>query len=520
MEKWTFLDTGVRSAAENCALDEVLLVCRNKGLIPNTVRFLQFSPNAVLVGFHQSVEQEVRTEYCKKNGIDINRRITGGGTIYLDKPQLGWELIASRDHPLIPKDIDELYERICECTVNGLNRLGVNAAFRPKNDIEVDGRKISGTGGTFEGRAFLFQGTLLTDFDVETMFRALRIPIEKLKDKELESARERVTCMKWELGHLPQLEKIKDALKEGFSEIFNVELVEREMTKDEKKLLEEKLENFQSDSWIYGVRRPIEHRQVLTSAYKAPGGLIRTSLVADIPNKRIQAALITGDFFAHPKRIILDLEGMMKDAVLEKNAIEKMIHGFFSERDVQIPGVTPEDFIKAINKALDKINYIKLGIPIENVNRVFTVVKPINEITEPPVLLLPYCSKLVECELRHKNECTKCSLCTIGDAYEAAEENEMKPITILSFENLMETLHDLKKKGVKTFVGSCCEAFYIKHLEDFEEAGLPGVLVDIDSTTCYDLEKVKEAELGSFEGQTHLNMDLINKVLEVLKSRK
>lgn len=520
MEKWTLLDTGIRTAAENCALDEVLLTCRNKGSTPNTVRFLQFSPNAVLVGFHQSVEQEVREEYCKENKIDINRRITGGGTIYLDKPQLGWELIASRNHPSIPKDIDELYEKICKCTVNGLNHLGINAAFRPKNDIEVGGRKISGTGGTFEGRAFLFQGTLLTDFDVETMFRALRIPIEKLKDKELESARERVTCMKWELGYLPSIEKIKQSLKKGFSEVFNVEFEDREMTVDEKTLLGKKIKNFQSESWIYGIRRPIEHRQVLRSIYKAPGGLIRISLVADIPNKRLQAILITGDFFAHPKRIILDLEGIMKDSLLTKEAIKKTIIDFFSKQNIEIPGVTPQDFIKAIYKALDKINYIKLGIPIENVNRVFTVVKPINEINDSPVLLLPYCSKLVDCKLRHKNDCTKCSLCTIGDAYELAEKNQMNPITILSFENLMETLYDLKKKGIKSFIGSCCEAFYIKHFEDFEKAKMPGILVDIDSTTCYDLEKVKEAELGSFEGQTHLNMELINKVIEILKSKK
>jgi len=148
------------------------------------------------------------------------------------------------------------------------------------------------------------------------------------------------------------------------------------------------------------------------------------------------------------------------------------------------------------------------------------VIKPINKITDCSVILLPYCSKLVECEFRHKNECTKCNLCTIGDAYELAEKNKMDSITILSFENLMETLQDLKKKGVKAFVGSCCEAFYVKHLEDFEEAGLPGVLIDIDSTTCYDLDKVKEAKLGNFEGQTHLNMELINKVVEILNSQR
>ena len=149
MEQWTLLDTGVRSAAENVTLDDVLLICRNKEYIPNTLRFLQFSPNNVLVGFHQSVEQEVRLEYCKENGIDINRRITGGGAIYLDKPQLGWEFIALRNHPLIPKGMDGLYEQMCKCTVKGLKRIGVDAEFRPKNDIEVDGRKISGTGGAF-----------------------------------------------------------------------------------------------------------------------------------------------------------------------------------------------------------------------------------------------------------------------------------------------------------------------------------------------------------------------------------
>ncbi|MDP7421878.1 MAG: lipoate--protein ligase family protein, partial [bacterium] len=182
METWTLLDTGVRSAAENSALDDVLLKCRNRDIIPNTLRFLKFSPNAVLVGFHQSTEQEVRIDYCSNNEIDINRRITGGGAIYLDEPQLGWELIASIGHPGIPKKVDDLYEKLCLGTVKGLQKLGVKAEFRPKNDIEVDGRKISGTGGAFEGSAFLFQGTLLTDFDVDTMLRSLRIPIEKLKD--------------------------------------------------------------------------------------------------------------------------------------------------------------------------------------------------------------------------------------------------------------------------------------------------------------------------------------------------
>jgi len=90
------------------------------------------------------------------------------------------------------------------------------STFRPRNDIEINGRKISGTGGTESDGAFLFQGTMLTDFDVDTMLRSLRIPVEKLKAKEIDSVKERVTCLKWELGYTPPLEVVKEAIQTGF----------------------------------------------------------------------------------------------------------------------------------------------------------------------------------------------------------------------------------------------------------------------------------------------------------------
>lgn len=517
-ERWTWLDTGVRTAHDNVALDDVLLTSRDKGYIPNTLRFLQFSPNAVLVGFHQSVEQEVRTEYCRERGIDIGRRITGGGAIYLDEPQLGWELVASKDHPLIPGRVDEIYERMCECTVKGLEKLGVKAAFRPKNDIEVDGKKISGTGGTLQGDAFLFQGTLLTDFDVDTMLRSLMIPIEKLQDKELESVRERVTCLKWELGYLPDPEAIKKALRAGFAEVLGVEFTERELTLEERSLLDTKRDHYRSEEWVFGIRRPVEHRKVLRAVHKAPGGLIRVSAVADIPNRRIQAMLITGDFFAFPKRSVFDLESIFKDAPLEKDKLERMILDFFSERDVRIPGVTPRDFVTAVSKMTGKVELLKLGVPLEEVNKIFTVLGPVSNMTDFPVLLLPYCSKLVGCDYRYRKECGPCSMCTVGPAYELAYEKNMRPVTILNFEDLMRTLRKLKEDGVPAFIGSCCEAFYVKHLRDFEEAELPGIIVDIDTQTCYDLGREREAKKGVYEGQTHLNMDLLRKVVDIFRS--
>jgi len=189
MEKWRLLDTGILSAAENMALDEVTLEAKSKAFIPNTLRFLQFYPPTVLVGYHQSVEQEVRIDFCREHSIDINRRITGGGAIFFDSSQLGWGISASKKD-FGTTNLARLFREICNAVILGLKRFGIEAKYRPKNDIEVAGRKISGTGGTEERGAFLFQGTLLVDFDVDTMLKSLRIPIEKLIDKGIGSARE------------------------------------------------------------------------------------------------------------------------------------------------------------------------------------------------------------------------------------------------------------------------------------------------------------------------------------------
>lgn len=157
-QTWRLLDTGPRSAAENMALDEAILEARSQDLIPDTLRFLQFRPPCTLVGYLQSVEQEVRLDFCRTHGIDISRRITGGGALFWDESQLGWELYAPVGHPLLPRRLEDLYAFLCQGAVGGLKRLGVHAAFRPQNDVEVDGRKISGTGGTEMNGAFLFQG--------------------------------------------------------------------------------------------------------------------------------------------------------------------------------------------------------------------------------------------------------------------------------------------------------------------------------------------------------------------------
>ncbi len=520
MNSWRLVDTGHRSAAENMALDDVILECRASNLVPNTMRFLQFNPPAVLVGYHQDVEQEIRLDYVNNHGIEVNRRLTGGGALYFDNPALGWEIIASKDSVPYSRP-EEIFPIICEGAVKGLKMLGVQAKFRPKNDIEVNGKKISGTGGTERDDAFLFQGTLLTDFDIEGMVRALKIPIEKLKDKELKSARERVTCLKWELGFLPGQGEIKAALKRGFEQALGIKIVEGSLSSVEEKLLREKLPEFQSEDWIYLDRRPLDEAVIVRAVDKTPGGLIKVSLAIDKGVNLIKSVLINGDFFVFPSGAITDLEAALKFIPCDEEKIREVINHFFAERRVEMPGVTPNDLIELIFEAIDRASYKPLGLSVSEANYLYPVTKRLRDLLQDSYdyLLLPYCSKLVSCSYRRKEGCEKCGQCSMGEAYELGEALGLKPLTIQSFEHLMDTLKMLKDKEAKGFIGCCCEAFYLKHQEEIEEVGVPGILIDIDNTTCYDLGKEKEAYRGDFETQTQLKMELLSKLLNQMQNR-
>ncbi len=514
METWRLLDTNARTAAENMALDEVLLELKAQGDIPQTLRFLQFSKPSVLVGHHQSVEEEIRLDYCQQKGIEINRRLTGGGALYWGQSELGWEIYISKKDPRIPSKIEDLYRKMGEASANGLRRLGLKAHFRPRNDVEVGGRKISGTGGTELSGAILFQGTVLVDFDVDEMLRALRIPTEKLQDKEIDSVKERVTCLKWELGRTPSLKSIKEALVKGFQDSFGVRFVTEPITPEEESRLKEKLSYFSSPEYIFKVREAPARRKTLSSILKAPGGLIRISLALDSKTQVINQIFITGDFFAYPKRAIFDLESFLKNSKATPTNIERTIHDFFSETKPNIPGIQEKHLILAIQEALQKADLLPLGFREIETHRLFPVLKPFKEVKKPEVLLLPYCAKEVDCVYRYQRGCEACGRCSIGDAMEMARSFGMDALTIQSYEDLEATLHQIKRSGASGFIGSCCEPFYGKHRLDFERIGLPGILVDVEQSTCYDLNREKEAHLGTFENQTHLNLPLLRRVLE------
>lgn len=345
---WRVLDTGVRNAAENIAFNRALLEARQAGEAPNTLRFLQFTPSALL-GYHQSAEQELNLEYCAQYGVEIQRRITGGGAIYMDETQLGWELYLDK-RELGSADMQVISRRICEAAASGISSLGIDARYRPRNDIEVDGRKISGTGGAFDGDALMFQGTLLIRFDIEKMLRVLRIPAEKLSDKAISSARERMANLSDLLDRDVALDEVKTALTNAFAKEFDVEFAAAGLNAAEQQRVTAALAEISAPDWINRVMRPRSEQPMLEGVQKFSGGMLRATVILDSAAERIKQLWLSGDVFVQPKRTLVDLEASLRDSRVDQLATN--IEKFFSARQVDMLGLTPQDFIALIEHVL------------------------------------------------------------------------------------------------------------------------------------------------------------------------
>jgi lipoate-protein ligase A len=510
---WRVIDTGLLSGAENMAWDEALLAARCRGLIPDTLRYLRFTPPVALVGYHQAVAEEIRVDYCRANGIAVNRRVTGGGAIYFDQGQLGWELICAREALPGGPDLAGITRKVCEAAARGLRSLGLEAEFRPRNDIEVDGRKISGTGAVLEEGCLLFQGTLLIDFHLEHLIKALRVPTEKLQARELSSARERVTSLKEQLGQVPPLERVKEALERGFREGLGLQTAPGRIGPAEKDLFRQILPRRRSREWIEGRRRPLRPQELLRSIHKEEGGLIRTAVKVDRKRGRLQDILITGDFFMDPRRALYDLETGLKGRSLTD--LPGIIAAFFQEREVDLFGLRPGDFIRSVALALDKLSFPDLGFTLEEADHLTVFHGALPEILAgSDLLLLPYCAKSPDCGYRFRQGCDQCGACSIGEAYALAGGQGLRVKTIQNYEHLVKELTLERKAGTRAYIGCCCDAFQLKRQEAFKTARLPGLLVDIENTTCYELKQEARAYQGSFENQTHLRLGLLRKVLE------
>ena len=344
------IDTGIRDGRRQIAFDQAMIDARKAGKIPDTIRFLRFPPTA-LIGRHQALSREVKLEYCRSHGIGVVRRITGGGAIYFDQGQLGWELVFDRS-TLGIASLADLAREICEAAAAGLSRLGVDARYRPRNDIEVEGRKISGSGGFFDEDTLFYQGTVLVDMNPAEMVAALNVPQAKLAKRALDSAAQRVVTLKELLGAAPGIETIKEALLAGFSQRLGIAPAVGSIAAEEEALAAKYHdEEIGTEAFVTEIDDPGAGEDVVSGSHTGPGGNVTAYVRLDGAQRdRIREVLITGDFFVTPPRTVFDLEASLRNARAAE--VGAAIERFFSRTKVGLLTVAPADFRAAVEAAI------------------------------------------------------------------------------------------------------------------------------------------------------------------------
>jgi lipoate-protein ligase A len=344
------IDTGLREGRANIAFDQALIEAYRAGDIPPTIRFLRFFPS-VLVGRHQAVSREINVAHCKDAGISIGRRITGGGALYLDEGQIGWELVFARN-TLAVSDLAALTKAICEAAAAGLSTLGIDARYRPRSDIEVEGQKLCGTGGFFDGDTLFYQGTLLIDFDPAKMVAALKLPAPPPTPDGEAPPKPRMTTLRALLGDkTPDLPAIQDAILKGFADGLGIEPERGEITADEEfRAIRLYGEEIGTDEFVYEIDAPDAGDGVHAATEATPGGTVSAYLRLEGPQQnRIREVLISGDFFVTPPRAIYDLEASLRGVPVAE--LGQAVDGYFSNTEIGILTVPPATFRSVIEKA-------------------------------------------------------------------------------------------------------------------------------------------------------------------------
>lgn len=343
------IDSGLRTARENLALTQALALGHRAKTSPDTLRFQHF-PASAIIGRHQILKREVDLDWTRLNNVATARRMTGGGAIVMGPGILGWELIVSRAHA--PQALADVSRFVCTGVADGLKGLGVNAAYRERNDIEVDGRKISGTGGYFDGDTLVFQGTVLVELDRNLLTNALRLPAHKLGKRGLAALEERICDLRDCLGAAPSMQDASACVGRGIAAALGFERIAADVTQEEDRAAREVfIAEIGTEAFVTGAHDALAAGRSLHVARRVtPGGSMEVAISLRPGTEGIvDQLLVAGDFFVTPPRIVADLEAHLRGRPVRHLAATSAV--FLSERNAAFLGAAQSDMVAAIEEA-------------------------------------------------------------------------------------------------------------------------------------------------------------------------
>ncbi|MDQ3692563.1 MAG: lipoate--protein ligase family protein [Chloroflexota bacterium] len=245
---WQLIPAASRAPLLNMALDEVLTERVGRGERPPTLRIWGWSRRCIVLGRFQSVRNEVNEDVARAEAVELVRRISGGGAMFIEpEGAITWSIYAPVDL-VAGLSFPESYEHFDAWVIDALRRLGVNARYAPLNDITSDGGKIGGAAQARRAGAVLHHTTMAYDMNVPLMTRVLRIGQEKLSDKGIRSADRRVGPLRQQtdLSRTAIIDHMVDQFRDRYG------LREGPLSADELAEAEHRArERFGKPEWIY-----------------------------------------------------------------------------------------------------------------------------------------------------------------------------------------------------------------------------------------------------------------------------
>jgi lipoate-protein ligase A len=241
MDTWRLIPLQTHNAFMNMAIDEAILISRTEHFVPNTLRLYQWQPSAVSIGKNQNPNDTVYTDNCRKLGIDIVRRNSGGGTVFHDQTAELTYSVTAQTCDLGATDITGVYTQIYAAITDALRLLGIPADYSAgdqKNcpNLTVNTRKISGSAQTVKRNIVQQHGTLLLNVNLPLMFQLLRVNGINQCSVAAQVAERKITSVQNELGHKVTAETAANALTQGFKATLKINLNPAQLTLYEQAL--------------------------------------------------------------------------------------------------------------------------------------------------------------------------------------------------------------------------------------------------------------------------------------------
>lgn len=211
---WHLVHAEAQAPTLHMALDDLMLDDVAAGRRPPTLRIWEWAGPAVVMGRFQSLRNEVDAEAARRHGIEVVRRISGGGAMFIEPGNTITYSIVAPVTLVEGMTFEQAYAFMDQWVIAALDTLGIKAWYQPLNDITSSVGKIAGAAQARRGRAVLHHVTMAYDIDAVRMLEVLRVGREKLSDKGTTSAQKRVDPLRSQTG-LP-----RDAVIERMIDTF------------------------------------------------------------------------------------------------------------------------------------------------------------------------------------------------------------------------------------------------------------------------------------------------------------